>query len=193
LAQYGCGAVGSIGDAMENGPPQDTMTAPWHQLLAAIPKDARINRRPVTPAGLPKAAESEQIAEWESLSVELSDGNAGLRHLLITLDQQGRPISANDLVLFRRAIEDGRIEVRTESIGGRIAADGRFFGTRWTSIGYEERANDGGSGIESKPADPSDVDIDRLLALVREIVKRKPAKPPRAHRPRGRAARDKGA
>ena len=177
---------------MQDGHAQETMGAPWHQLLAAIPKDARINRRAVLPDGTPRSAELEPIADWEALSVELTDGTAGLRHLLITLDQQGKPLSANDLVLFRRGVEDGRIEVRTESIGGRIEADGRFFGTRWTSIGYEERATDGGTGIVSTPAEPSDVEIDRLLALVRDVIKRKPSsKPARAPKGRGRGARDK--
>ena len=168
------------------------MSATWHQILADIPKEARINRRSVISSEIAKQAHAAEVAEWESLSVELTDGNAGLRHLTVTLDAKGRPLSANDLTLYRRGLEDGRVEVRTESIGGRIEADGRFFGTRWTSIGYEERAVESDTSIESKSSEPTSVEIDKLLALVREVIKRRPPppKPQRAVRGR-RAAKDK--
>jgi len=127
------------------------------------------------------------VFDWETLTIELSDGNSGLRHVLVTLDGQGRPISASDLVLYRSGLEDGRVEVRTESIGGRIEADGRFFGTRWTSIGYETRATESDAGIQSTPSVPTDHDVDRLLTLVKDVQKRRPAKPARAARARGRS------
>jgi hypothetical protein len=164
------------------------MSAPWHQILADIPKDARINRRSVIAAELARQTNATALSEWESLSVELTDGNAGLRHVMVMLDGKGRPLSANDLALYRRGLEDGRVEVRTESIGGRIEHDGRFFGTRWTSIGYEDRAVEADSGIESTSSEPSDGDVERLLALVRDVVKRRPQRPARA---RGRALKDK--
>ena len=163
------------------------MTESWHNLLAAIPKEARINRRPVIAPGSLRSVDGAPVADWETLTIELFDGNAGLRHVLVTLDGKGRAISASDLVLYRRGLDDGRVEVRTESIGGRIESDGRFFGTRWTSIGYESRALDSDFGIDSTPAVPTDHDVDQLLALVKDVQKRRPPKPSRLARVRGRA------
>jgi hypothetical protein len=168
------------------------MSESWHNLLAAIPKDVRINRRSVLSPALAKDPSSAPIADWETLAIELTDGNFGLRHLMVTVDGRGRAISASDLVLFRRGLDDGRVEVRTESIGGRIAADGRFFGTRWTATGFESRGVDADSGIESTPSTPSDADVDKLLSLVKEMLKRRPPRPPRAPKVRARGAR-KGA
>ena len=131
-------------------------------------------------AGQPQAGHSaaldrrhcDTVFDWETLTIELSDGNAGLRHVLVTLDGKGRPISASDLVLYRSGLEDGRVEVRTESIGGRIEADGRFFGTRWTSIGYETRATETRRGHPNRPRSvPTDHDVDRLLTLVKDVQK----------------------
>jgi len=162
------------------------MSESWHTLLAAIPKDVRVNRRPVIPPHS-TGVTATPVFDWETLTIELSDGNSGLRHVLVTLDGQGRAISASDLVLYRSGLEDGRVEVRTESIGGRIEADGRFFGTRWTSIGYETRATESDAGIQSTPSVPTDHDVDRLLTLVKDVQKRRPAKPSRAARTRGRS------
>jgi hypothetical protein len=162
------------------------MSESWHHLLAAIPKDVRVNRRPVIPphsTGLT----ATPVFDWETLSIEMSDGNSGLRHFLVTLDGHGRPVSASDLVLYRSGLDDGRVEVRTESIGGRIEADGRFFGTHWTSVGYETRATEADAGIESTPSVPTDQDVDRLLTLVKDVQKRRPPRASRAARARGRA------
>jgi hypothetical protein len=171
----------------EDGLRRETMSESWHNLLAAIPKEARINRRPVIAPGSLRSIDGVPVADWETLTIELSDGVTGLRHVLVTLDGSGRAISASDLVLYRRGLDDGRIEVRTESIGGRIESDGRFFGTRWTSIGYETRALEHDTGIESRPSTPSDHEVDRLLALVKDVQKRRPPRPSRAARAKGRA------
>ena len=162
------------------------MSESWHTLLAAIPRDVRVNRRPVIPPHS-TGVTATPVFDWETLTIELSDGNAGLRLVLLTLDGQGRPVSASDLVLYRSGLEDGRVEVRTESIGGRIEADGRFFGTRWTSIGYETRATESDAGIQSTPSVPTDHDVDRLLTLVKDVQKRRPPKPSRVARARGRS------
>jgi hypothetical protein len=163
------------------------MTESWHNLLAAIPKDARINRRALIAPGSLRSVDGAPVADWEVLTIELSDGNSGLRHVLVTVDGRGRALSASDLVLYRRGLEDGRVEVKTESIGGRIESDGRFFGTRWTSVGYESRGPDPDTGIDSTPAMPTDQEVDRLLALVKDVQKRRPPKPSRIARSRGRA------
>jgi hypothetical protein len=168
------------------------MSESWHNLLAAIPKDVRINRRSVLSPALAQEASAAAVAEWESLTIELSDGNAGLRHLMVTLDGNGRAVGASDLVLFRRGLDDGRVEVRTESLGGRIESDGRFFGTRWTAIGHETRGADADTGIESTASTPTDADVDRLLALVKEVIKRRPSRAARAARTRARVGK-KGA
>lgn len=55
----------------------------WHALFAPLPKDAIVNRKPV--------GSGEAFAGWQSLTVELSAGAGGLRHILVTLDASGTP------------------------------------------------------------------------------------------------------
>ncbi|MGE3889018.1 MAG: hypothetical protein AB7H81_21520, partial [Vicinamibacterales bacterium] len=89
--------------------------APWHVLLAPLPADAVVKRQPIGSPEILASPEGAAIAGWESLTVEMSAGARGLRHVMVTLDASGRPISAADTVLYR---DDG--EIRQESIGGRI-------------------------------------------------------------------------
>ena len=80
------------------------------------------------------------IAGWTSVTLEFSAPGRGLRHLLVTLDETGRPISASDHVLFRApnpAHPTGPADMRQESIGGRLEADGTFRGTCWLVTGRE--------------------------------------------------------
>ena len=52
------------------------MSESWHTLLAAIPKDVRVNRRPVIPPHS-TGATATPVFDWETLTIELSDGNVG--------------------------------------------------------------------------------------------------------------------
>jgi hypothetical protein len=49
---------------MEDGQPRHPMSAPWHQILADIPKDARINRRSVIAAELARQTNATALSEW---------------------------------------------------------------------------------------------------------------------------------
>ena len=44
-------------------------------------------------------AQGAAIAGWQNLSLNLSAGTFGLRHLLIVLDETGRPIAASIMCL----------------------------------------------------------------------------------------------
>ncbi|MGH8629189.1 MAG: hypothetical protein ACREU7_00285 [Burkholderiales bacterium] len=141
--------------------------------------EAVTQRRPVASAEVLATPHGSAIAGWEQLTIELSAGPAGLRHVMVVLDGSGRPISACDTVLYCRplqspaaAVEGGdEIVFYQESIGGRIEADGSFRGTRWQTEGVE-RAEVGESKLESSPSQPSESEIAGIKALVAEVMRR---------------------
>jgi len=130
----------------------------WHALLVPLPADAVVRRKPV----------SDQLPGWESLSVELSAGAAGLRHVMVTLEN-GTPISAGDWVMFCSGTP---LEYLHESIGGRIEADGVFNGTRWRSVAVEVPGREDPETRETARLQPTREETAALNALVREIVER---------------------
>ncbi|MGE3889681.1 MAG: hypothetical protein AB7H81_24920, partial [Vicinamibacterales bacterium] len=91
----------------------------------------------------------------------------GLRHVMVTLDASGRPISAADTVLYR---DDG--EIRQESIGGRIEEAGTFNGTRWRTTGVEGSEDEDEPGLASTPSAPSPDEVEGIKALVAEVMRR---------------------
>jgi hypothetical protein len=156
---------------------------PWHTLLASLPDDVIVRRQPVGSPEVLATAEAAAIAGWEQLTVELSAGIAGLRHVLVVLDATGQPISASDHVLYWSEVSktDQNVDVSSvtaiqaefyqESIGGRFETDGTFRGTRWQTVGEDYR--DGSeSKMDSTPSEPSAADIAGIKALVAEIMKR---------------------
>jgi hypothetical protein len=143
----------------------------WHALLAPLPADAAVGRKPVSPEELARKPEAKVIAGWESLTVDLSAGAAGLRHLLVTLDATGTPISAGDWVLYCRG---NPVEYTHESIGGRIEPDGSFNGTRWRSVSVEVAGEEEPEQRETERSDPAPQDIEALMGLVRELLRRAP-------------------
>src|ERR1043166_386661 len=145
-------------------------TQPWHALFAPLPNEAVLHRKPVAPPeGLAKP-EGAAIAGWEQLTIELSAGSAGLRHILVVLDASGRPISAGDTVLY--CLEKWRtdpaadaqgtppryVEILKESVGGRMEPDGTFNGTRWRTVGIETDEEEEPQ-LESTPSTPSATDM----------------------------------
>jgi hypothetical protein len=157
-----------------SGPPSPGPS--WHSLLAPLPPDARPDRKPVAPPELAASPTGAAIAGWENLSLHLSAGAHGLRHLLVVLDESGRAIAASDHVYLRWEEADdasGRGRMRQESIGGRIESDGRFLGTCWTVAGPEPR-EDEAPAWEYTPRGPSDEEISRLRSLVAELMARAP-------------------
>jgi hypothetical protein len=158
-------------------------TKPWHALLAPLPEDVIVQRKPVAPPEVLSKPEGAAIAGWEQLTIELSAGIAGLRHVLVVLDATGQPISASDHVLYWSEVSKTdqnantssgsalQAEFYQESIGGRFETDGTFRGTRWKTVGEDYR-DESEPNMDSTPSEPSAADIAGIKALVAEIMKR---------------------
>jgi hypothetical protein len=147
---------------------------PWHTLLAPLPPEAMPVRKPIGPPDVLGTAHGAAIAGWQNLALELSAGTFGLRHLLIVLDETGRPIAASDHVFIHwedPSDPSGPWQMRQESIGGRLEEDERFLGTCWTVTGPEPR-EDEPPAWESIPRPPTDEEAAVLKGLVAEIVAR---------------------
>ncbi len=148
---------------------------PWHTLLAPLPSDARPERTPVGPPEVLASAAGAAIAGWQNLSLNLT-GEHGLRHLLIVLDERGRPIAASDHVFIHGpdpADPAAPWQMRQESIGGRLELDGRFLGTCWTVTGAEPREDEQPAWAYT-PRPPTDDEAASLRRLVAELVARAP-------------------
>ena len=143
----------------------------WHRLLAPIPAGAVPERKPVAPPEVLALPHGGAVAGWENVTLMLTDTAAGLRHLLVVLDQTGRPISAADHVFYRAVSAEGPVQIRQESIGGRLEPDGRFLGTYWLVTGPEP-ADDEPPQWEMTPRAPTESEAAALKALVAELVGR---------------------
>jgi hypothetical protein len=154
----------------------------WHALLAPLPADAMPRRQPVAPPEVLAGPNGWAIAGWEQLTLDLSAGANGLRHVLVVLDAGGVLLSANDTVLLRTGPNDtpppadcdSPAEIRHESIGGRFEPDGSFRGTRWLSVAFDPGGADE-LEWESTPSEPSADDVAALRVLVAEVMRRSPA------------------
>lgn len=142
------------------------MRPAWHALFAPLPNDAVVKRKPV--------GSGEAIAGWRSLTVELSAGAAGLRHVMVTLDETGTPISAGDWVMYATQGADGTTYLH-ENVGGRLETDGSFRGTRWHSVTFQKPDSDDAELRESRNSPPSPDDVEAIGRLVRELLSRAPA------------------
>lgn len=109
------------------------------------------------------------IAGWESVTVELSAGTTGSRHVMVTLDADGVPIAASDWVLYSSG--EPR-EYLHENVGGRIEPDGTFRGTRWRTVMVEVPDSDEPQPRETVRSDPSPEDVQGLMRVVRELLRR---------------------
>src|SRR6476469_1626341 len=79
------------------------MPAPlWLSLLAPLPHDVVPQRKPVASAQQLADGTAGPIAGWQSVTVNLSEPDFGLRHVQITLDEQGRLLAGGDFVMFVR-------------------------------------------------------------------------------------------
>jgi hypothetical protein len=149
----------------------------WLALLAPLPDDAMIERKPVASAEQLASGTASAIAGWESITLNLSDPPLGLRHVLLTLDADGTLISGGDGVLFHRTEQRGGELWNIydhENVGGRFEPDGSFHGTRWHThtehVGDEEEPKIS----SSTPSQPSDDDAVRLRALAEWVLSRAP-------------------
>jgi hypothetical protein len=148
----------------------------WHALLAPLPPGATVLRKPVASPDLVASGRADAIAGWEQLTVELSAGIGGLRHVMVTLEAGGRPISAGDTVLYCRERHGGGTEYRQESIGGRLEADGSFRGTRWRAEAVAAPGEDEPHWTMT-PSEPTAEDTRALMALVAAVVAGAPPRP----------------
>ena len=120
------------------------------------------------------AGKADAIAGWESLTIEMSAGPAGMRHVMVTIDAQGTPISAGDWVVLRSQTPEGVTYVH-ENVGGRLEPDGRFSGTRWRSVTFERAGGEEAAQFteirETSHVPPSPQDIEAIQALVLDVLR----------------------
>lgn len=153
---------------------------PWLALLAPLPAGATPRASPVASPALPATPDGAAIAGWVSLVLELSAGSAGLRIVQVLLDAKGRPLSASDHVLFRSEPAGPRepVQIRQESIGGRLEPDNDFRGTFWLVTGPEP-VDEGEPEWEMTPREPTVAEVNGLKELVAELVRRQADSQPR--------------
>jgi hypothetical protein len=75
-------------------------TPAWLSLLSPLPPDAKVERVPVASAEQIASGSANAIAGWHSIRVHLSEPDFGLRHVLITLDQDDRLLSGGEHVMI---------------------------------------------------------------------------------------------
>jgi hypothetical protein len=121
------------------------MPAPsWLSLLSPLPPETTAQRQPVASEAQLEEGTAGPIAGWQSVTVNFSEPEYGLRHVQITLDEHGKLLAASDHVMFvRETTPDGDATITDhESIGGRFEHDGSFRGTRWNSRLESRGVND---------------------------------------------------
>ena len=146
----------------------------WHSLFAPLPDDAVVRTRLVVPPELAAKPEMSAIAGWRQVTWEMSAGDAGLRHILVVLDQTGRPISAGDHVMTCGAVADDPTLTRFEheSVGGRLEEDGAFNGTYHWMVFVRPNESDAEEQdpVESRSRKPTDGEIAALRSIVATVM-----------------------
>lgn len=154
------------------------MTPKWLALFASLPDHAVFERKPVASMDLLRSGKADAIAGWESITVDLSDAT-GMRHVLVTLDGDGKLLSASDHVMLQRTEPRDRHIVTVydhENVGGRFEEDGAFHGTRWQTRTEQIDDDDEPAQMTSLPSPPSASDQASLRALVEDVIRRAPAR-----------------
>jgi hypothetical protein len=154
------------------------MTTPsWLVLLSPLPPDAKIEQKPVAAAEQLASGTAGPIAGWQSVSVNFSEPEFGIRHVQITLDDTGTLLSAGDHVMFvRETADDGAVVTLSdhESIGGRFETDGSFRGTHWqTTLESDPRDADNSITRSAEHRPPTGAEIAALRQLVDDVLKRR--------------------
>ena len=149
----------------------------WLALLSPIPADATLRRKPVASAEQIEKGTAGPIAGWQSIIVDLSEPEFGLRHVQITLDEHGQLLSGGDHVMFVRetAPHDDSIATLTEheSVGGRFETDGSFRGTYWKMILESKPSGDDESTTRSREnRPPSEEEIATLRRIIADVLTR---------------------
>jgi hypothetical protein len=149
----------------------------WLELLSPVPADAVVEKKPVASAQQLAAGTAGPIAGWQSVTVNLSQPEFGLRHVQITLDENGELLSGSDHVMFvRETTPDGEQATLSdhESVGGRFEKDGRFLGTYWM-VTLERGATEDDSvtrSAEHRP--PSEDEVTALRRIIDDVLSRLP-------------------
>jgi hypothetical protein len=151
-------------------------TPEWLSLLAPLPNDVVPQRKPVASAQQLADGTAGPIAGWQSITVNLSEPDFGLRHVQVTLDEHGRLLAGGDHVMFvRETTPDGSEATLTdhESIGGRFEEDGSFLGTHWKAT-LENSAADDESSVARSSAHrrPSEEEVAALRRIIDEVLNR---------------------
>ena len=144
----------------------------WLSLLVPLPADAKPERKPVASAEQLAQGTAGPIAGWQSVTVNLSEPADGLRHVQVTLDEQGRLLAGGDHVMFvRETNPDGGEATLTEheSIGGRFEPDGSVRGTYWKMTLESSPDGDEETSI-TRSAENRPASVDEVLALRRIIA-----------------------
>ena len=149
---------------------------PWLSLLAPLPHDVVPQRKPVASAQQLADGTAGPIAGWHSITVNLSEPDFGLRHVQITLDEQGQLLAGGDFVMFvRETTPDGGEATVTdhESIGGRFEEDGDFRGTHWKAT-LETSADDDENSVtrSAQHRRPSPEEIAELRRIIDDVLNR---------------------
>ena len=149
---------------------------PWLSLLAPLPHDVVPQRKPVASAQQLADGTAGPIAGWQSITVNLSEPDFGLRHVQITLDEQGQLLAGGDFVMFvRETTPDGDEATVTdhESIGGRFEEDGDFRGTHWKAT-LETSADDDENSVtrSAQHRRPSPEEIAELRRIIDDVLNR---------------------
>jgi hypothetical protein len=135
-------------------------------------------RKPVATAEQLASGTAGPIAGWQSITVYLSQPEYGLRHVHITLDQNGQLLSGGDHVMFVRETspDDDSIATLTdhESVGGRFEGDGSFRGTYWkTTLEVTPGGDDDESVTRSAESRvPSADEVAALRQIIADVLAR---------------------
>ena len=106
--------------------------------------------------------------------MHLSEPSVGLRHLLVTIDENGRMLSAGDhVMLVGEPNAAGIVIYDHHSIGGRYEDDGSFRGTRWATRMERRLDSDVDEGpVESTPSPLTEDEIAALNRVVSDLLTR---------------------
>ena len=148
----------------------------WLSLLSPIPSDAKPQRKPVASAEMLANGTAGPIAGWVSVSVHLSEPQYGLRHILITLDENGQLLSGSDLVMFVREVTADDVATLTdhESVGGRFEKDGSFMGTHWKMTLESDPSGDDEKSVtrSSEKRTPTEAEVASLRQIIADVLSR---------------------
>jgi hypothetical protein len=151
------------------------MTPHWLALLVPLPAGVTAELKPVASAEQLANGTAGPIAGWQSLTIHLA-APEGSRHIMVTIDGDGKILSAGDhVMLISRQSRGGKAFniADHQSVGGRYTDDGSFQGTRWLTHTEQEEGTDGDGTTTSTASTPSDEDIAALNRIVADLLSRR--------------------